>query len=275
MQSTDLEEIRVRAVGAGVSSVYTGELGGGASDGSEKEQGATTGPASGAGALVSRGGCDRRSGRSFAQLALATSKTATMSVQFFPSEVHNGTRRSWRAPQKEQAMRSFVPTFVLHSCLSSTDVFCLVFEKRGQNSAEERRQQCQTHRPCLNLKSCWTDSPMSNRPAGTTAGCGSPTGERARSSRSIWTATAKSPATDLLAWAGPSTGCPMAASWSRARSCCAGSRTGRWSGTPTSVVSLASVGTRSSWTGEGTSTSTASTSVFSKARSPSLALSHW
>ena len=132
MQSTDLEEGKRRAVGAGVSSVYTGELGGGASDGSEKEQGATTGPASGAGALVSRGGCDRRSGRSFAQLALATSKTATMSVQFFPSEVHNGTRRSWRAPQKEQAMRSFVPTFVLHSCLSSTDVFCLSGRREGR-----------------------------------------------------------------------------------------------------------------------------------------------
>jgi hypothetical protein len=28
-----------------------------------------------------------------------------------------------RSPQKEQTMRSFVPTFVLHSSLSSTDVF--------------------------------------------------------------------------------------------------------------------------------------------------------
>src|SRR5260370_42209142 len=101
MQSTDLEEIRVRAVGAGVSSVYTGELGGGASDGSEKEQGATTGPASGAGALVSRGGCDLSAGRSLGQLALASSKTATMSVQFFPSEVHNRTTVPWRAPRKE------------------------------------------------------------------------------------------------------------------------------------------------------------------------------
>ncbi len=48
-----------------------------------------------------------------------------------------------------------------------------------------------THRPCLNPKSCWTDSPMWNRLAGMRAGCGSPTGERARSSRSIWTATAR------------------------------------------------------------------------------------
>ena len=33
MQSTDLEEIRVRAVGTSVSSVYTGQLGSGAGDG--------------------------------------------------------------------------------------------------------------------------------------------------------------------------------------------------------------------------------------------------
>src|SRR5258708_2384696 len=54
------------------------------------------------------------------------------------------------------------------------------------------------HRPCPNPPSCWMGWPMSNRLAGTRAGCGSPTGGRVRSSRSTWTATAKSPATDLL-----------------------------------------------------------------------------
>jgi hypothetical protein len=58
MLSTDLEEIRVRAVGASVSSVYTGEVGRGAGDGGKKKPWATAGPASRAGALASRGKCD-------------------------------------------------------------------------------------------------------------------------------------------------------------------------------------------------------------------------
>ncbi|HEY4383486.1 MAG TPA: hypothetical protein VGN34_03280 [Ktedonobacteraceae bacterium] len=66
---------------------------------------------------------------------------------------------------------------------------------------------------------------MSNRLIGTRADCSSPIGGRARSSQSISMATAKSPVTDQPASAGRSTGCPMAACWSQARSCCARSRT--------------------------------------------------
>ena len=38
MQSTDLEEIRVRTVGASISPLYTGEVGSGASDGSNLDE---------------------------------------------------------------------------------------------------------------------------------------------------------------------------------------------------------------------------------------------
>ena len=75
--------------------------------------------------------------------------------------------------------------------------------------------------------------------------------------------------------AGPSTGCPMAASWSRARSCCAGSRTARWSGTPTSAVSASTAGTRSSWTAAAISTSPASSSDSSPASRPRPGSSRW
>ena len=68
--------------------------------------------------------------------------------------------------------------------------------------------------------------------------------------------------------AGPSTGCPTAAFWSPARSCCAGSRTGRWSATPTSAGSPSTAGTRSWSTAAATSTSTASDSASSPASRP-------
>jgi hypothetical protein len=45
-------------MGASVASVYTGELGSSASDGSKEKPWATAGPASRAGALVSGGKCD-------------------------------------------------------------------------------------------------------------------------------------------------------------------------------------------------------------------------
>src|SRR5260370_27474956 len=79
-------------MGARVSAVYTGELGPGASDGGQKKEGTSAGRPWGAGALVSCGGCDRRSGHCFAQPAHATSKTAPMSVQSSLSEMYNGTR---------------------------------------------------------------------------------------------------------------------------------------------------------------------------------------
>ena len=95
------------------------------------------------------------------------------------------------------------------SCQAPT---CLCLSERGEGKTrlkkcplerfvaqffEKRRHRCQTHRPILHPKSCWTGSPMSNRLAGTRTGCGSPTGGPSRSSRSISTATATSPATDL------------------------------------------------------------------------------
>ncbi len=45
-------------MGASVSSVYTGEMGHGTSDGNQKEEGTTAGSASRAGALVSGGSSD-------------------------------------------------------------------------------------------------------------------------------------------------------------------------------------------------------------------------
>ena len=74
MQSADLERDQGGALRASVSSVHAGELGNGAGDGDEKEQGATAGPASRAGALVSCGSCDPLKGRGFAQPAPATSR---------------------------------------------------------------------------------------------------------------------------------------------------------------------------------------------------------
>ncbi len=67
---------QIYKVASTVSSVYTGELGKGPGNGGQKEQGATAGPASGAGALVSSGSCDQRSGRGCAQPAPAISKMA-------------------------------------------------------------------------------------------------------------------------------------------------------------------------------------------------------
>jgi hypothetical protein len=84
MQSTDLEEIKAALARASISSVYTGKVGSGAGDGGEKKSRATAGPASRTGALVSCGGCDQRSGRCFAQQALATLKTSQIECSILP-----------------------------------------------------------------------------------------------------------------------------------------------------------------------------------------------
>src|SRR5258708_30393348 len=67
---------QIYKVASTVSSVYTGELGKGPGNGGQKEQGATAGPASGAGALASSGSCDQKSGPGSAQPAPADSEIA-------------------------------------------------------------------------------------------------------------------------------------------------------------------------------------------------------
>src|SRR5690242_15961334 len=55
--------------------------------------------------------------------------------------------RGGPAWQEEQARRSFLPEFVLHSCLSSTDALCLSSrgEGRTRRRKEEEKHVSQTH----------------------------------------------------------------------------------------------------------------------------------